>query len=194
MPLPRLLLVLLLAAGFGALNAVLVHLHARPLAEFGSHVLNAGWAWAGLAVAAGALTRTRALGALAGATAALVGLATYYLVDAALRDVSVATSARGDLIWGAASVLVCPVLGVLGSRIGRPGVVALLAALLVPVGALAEMLLLPPGPPSPAVTWTRWTVGLLALAAIAAVLRFRPRSAPATSGRSPHRPPPPPRR
>lgn len=197
MPLPRLLAPLALATGFGVVNAVLVHLHAHPVAEFGSHVLNAGWAWAGLAVAAGALLGSPRLGAVAGGLAAGTALAAYYVTDAALRDVSLATSAAGDAIWGAATVLVCPLLGFVGTRLRRPGTPGLLAGLVVPVGAAVEMLLLPPGPPSPAVTWTRWVVGVLAVAGVVLAARthvvhgeVRPPAAPAASARSPHRPPP----
>ncbi|WP_432564985.1 hypothetical protein [Kineococcus sp. SYSU DK003] len=171
-PSRRLLSALALAVVFGTLNAFLDGAAAAPL-RFAGVVLNAGFAWAGLAVAAGAVVRTPRLAVVAGGLAATVGLSAFYVVDALVRDVPVSSAGDGAVFWFAAGLLLCPALGFAGSQIRRPGVRGLLpgvrgllAALVVPVGAAVEVVVLPPGPDP-----VRWTVGSAAVLAVAAVLR-----------------------
>ncbi|WP_432513382.1 hypothetical protein [Kineococcus sp. SYSU DK001] len=178
------ILVLVVAVAFGALNALLDSAPG-PLHPAGL-VLNAGFAWAGLAVLAGALLRTPARAAVGGWLSGTAGLACFYVVDAAVRDVPLTASAARFPFWAAAALVCCPLLGLVGTRVRGAGIDGLLARLVVPVGALAEVLLHPPGGAA-----VRWGVGLAAVGAGAVLLR---RWRPAASGRSPHRPPPPPRR
>jgi len=127
-------LALLIAVVFGAANGVGVF----------AGIPNAGWAWAALPVVTGALVRRPTPGALAGGAGTVVALAAFSVANAAVRGVPVAEPVRGDLLWWAASVTVCPVLGVLGSRVGRTDLTGLAALLVVPLGAALEMLVLPP--------------------------------------------------
>jgi hypothetical protein len=123
-------------------------------AEFVSLILDSGWAWAALAVAAGWLVsgglRPRTgvcVGALAGCIALLAATATYYCGELLLT---------GDFAWSwivrfwlvGAVALGLP-LGAVGATIRRPGPVGVLAALVVPVGAAANMVVLPPPKESP---------------------------------------------
>ncbi|MBB2901609.1 hypothetical protein FHR75_002424 [Kineococcus radiotolerans] len=183
MPSSRPLVVLALATGFGALNAAL-DLSSSPEARFGGSLLNAGWAWAGLAVLAGALVRTPRRAAAAGWLATSAALLAFALADALLRAVAPAATLRGDATWWAASLLVCPVLGFLGSRVRDPGPLGLLARLLVPLGAALEALVLPPGPAGdPVAVAARAATWLLAAAGALAALRHRAREDPARAGR-----------
>jgi hypothetical protein len=186
-PAPRLLLPLVLATCFGALNAVLA-VSARPAAEFVGQLLNAGWAWAGLAVLAGALVREPLLGAVAGVLSAGSALFAFDAVDALLREVSLVDALSADRLWWAAGLLFCPGLGVVGTQVRRPGTLGLLARLVVPTGAALEAGVRLDGQ---GVRWTVWT----AAAAVSLTLLTHHRRAVresggrAASGRSPHRRP-----
>ncbi len=90
------------------------------------------------------------------------------------------------LVWWMECVVFGSVLGVVGASIRRPGVVGLLAALTVPVGAAVEMLLLPReggafGVVNPVYDWLRPVVWAAA-AATTAVLVVR--SSPAAAAES----------
>ncbi len=172
------------AVAFGALNALLDSAPG-PLRTAGL-VLNAGFAWAGLAVLAGAVLRTPWRAAVGGWLSGTIGLASFYVVDAAVRGVPFTAAAGRFPFWAAAALVCCPLLGLAGTRLHDAGPIGLLARLVVPLGALAEVLVHPPGGPA-----VRWAVGLAAVAAAGVLLtRWRP----AASARSPLRPPPPPRR
>ncbi|RFU86899.1 hypothetical protein DY218_09655 [Streptomyces triticagri] len=106
-----------------------------------SLLLDAGWAWAALAVAMGFLAGAVGRGALSGATALIAATSAYYTVDV------LGWGAGTDAVdWLVAGVPLGLLLGMVGAAARRPGVVGLVAALTVPVGAAVQMLLLPPRP------------------------------------------------
>ncbi|WP_112731320.1 hypothetical protein [Micromonospora noduli] len=145
-------------------------------AEFASLILDAGWAWAAMAVLAGWLvSRSVRLaagilrGALAGGCTLIFATSAYYGVDVIFD---------GDIWWGGTtqywlSVSVClgPLLGAVGALIQRSGPAGTLAVLLVPAGAALQMVLLPP-PPESAMAWPV-RLSVWAAAAVAAVLIVR---------------------
>ncbi|MEV4721052.1 hypothetical protein AB0J94_27960 [Micromonospora noduli] len=145
-------------------------------AEFASFILDAGWAWAAMAVLAGWLvSRSVRLaagmlrGALAGGCTLIFATSAYYGVDVIFD---------GDIWWGGTtqywlSVSVClgPLLGAVGALIQRSGPVGTLAVLLVPAGAALQMVLLPP-PPESAMAWPV-RLSVWAAATVAAVLIVR---------------------
>ena len=110
-----------------------------------SIILDVGWAWAALAVAAGWLAGAPVRGALAAALALLAATTAYYALDSVLREEPLTSYWPELQRWWLASVACGPVLGAVGAFIGRGGVQGLLAGLVVPVGALAQMVVLPPG-------------------------------------------------
>ncbi|MET9919162.1 hypothetical protein ABZZ04_18985 [Streptomyces sp. NPDC006435] len=173
-------------AGFGAVTS-LVNALSSPYTEIGaplkgtpggktakvlSLLLDAGWAWAALAVAAGLLAGTLVRGALAGTLSLIAATAAYYLTDAYVADAESAMA-----YWAVAALLFGPALGAVGAAVRRPGPVGLFAALTVPLGAAAQMIVMPPRPhltltPSivlaEAVVWTSAVLGV-----VLAVRRFR---------------------
>ncbi|MFD4659850.1 hypothetical protein ACFWP2_29955 [Kitasatospora sp. NPDC058444] len=177
-----------LSSPYGKLGRPLAGTAWAGAARVLSLLSGAGWAWAALAVAAGWAAGTWGRGALAGAMSLIAATGAYYVTDAWLRDEPLALY-RGELaLWWAASVLFGLALGAVGTAIRRPGTVGLLAALTVPVGAGAQMVLLPPRPhltPTPATLLAEtivWTVA--ALGAGCAVRRFRAAGRAAEGGRS----------
>ncbi|MFH8471477.1 hypothetical protein [Streptomyces sp. NPDC018000] len=141
--------------GFGAATS-LVNALSSPYAELGepltgtvwasaakvlSLLLDAGWAWAALAVAVGWLAGERVRGALVGALALFAATGAYYVTDAFVAG------AETDMVrWWAAGLPLGLILGAVGAAIRQPGVTGLLAALTVPVGAAVQMVVLPPRP------------------------------------------------
>lgn len=143
--------------------------------EILSLILDSGWAWAALAVLAGWLTGARVPGSavrggVAGAVALLCATGAYYGMDAVLRSEPWYLGG----IWFYASLIVGPVLGAIGSELGRPGVRGLLAGLTVPIGAATQMVVLPPGSalvgPQPAEIAARFVVWALAAIGVAIVV------------------------
>ncbi|MFJ9676614.1 hypothetical protein ACIRP2_00930 [Streptomyces sp. NPDC101194] len=103
--------------------------------------MDAGWSWAALVVAVGWLAGAPVRGALVGALALIAATGAYYVTDA------FASGAETEMVrWGVAAVPLGLVLGAVGSAFRRPGLVGLLAALTVPVGAAVQMVVLPPRP------------------------------------------------
>ncbi|MER5499622.1 MULTISPECIES: hypothetical protein [unclassified Streptomyces] len=173
-------------AGFGAVTS-LVNALSSPYTEIGaplrgtpggrtakvlSLLLDAGWAWAALAVVAGWLAGTLLRGALAGTLSLIAATSAYYVTDAYVADAESAMA-----YWAVAALLFGPALGAVGAAARRPGRVGLLAALTVPLGAAAQMVVMPPRPhltltPSivlaEAVVWTGAVLGV-----VLAVRRFR---------------------
>src|SRR5690606_27075548 len=124
---------------YGLLGSRLIDIPGwAPVTKVASQLLDAGWAWAALAVAAGWLARTPLRGAIAGPLALIAATAAYFVMDSVLR---------GDpllqfevLVWWVASLIFGAPLGVIGAGIRRPGAIGLLAALTVPIGATVQMI------------------------------------------------------
>lgn len=151
--------------------------------EIVSVLLDSGWAWAGLAVLAGFLaTRAkqsglgaRALtrGAVAGVVTLLAATAAYYAVDTVVHDVPLGSYGLDTVFWWAASVVLGPILGAIGSCAGRPGAIGVLAKVTVPVGAAVQMVVRPPGRNEVITTigqWVVWTAAAVIIGVV--VVRF----------------------
>jgi len=168
---------LMLGAMWGGLSSF-TNADVSPFGVAASLLVNAGWAWAGVAVAAGWLVGTAARGAAAGVLALFAMTTAYYGMDSIVHRVQFGSDWYEMLVWWMASVVFGSVLGVVGASIRRPGVVGLLAALTVPVGAAVEMLLLPReggafGVVNPVYDWLRPVVWAAAAATTAVlVVRF----------------------
>ncbi|MFE2932569.1 hypothetical protein [Streptomyces sp. NPDC059278] len=106
-----------------------------------SLLFDAGWSWAALAVLAGLLAGSPVRGAIAGALSLVAATVAYYVTDSAVADASTDMG-----LWVTVGVPFGLVLGAIGSAIRRSGTVGLLAALVVPAGAAAQMLVMPPRP------------------------------------------------
>ncbi|REK88887.1 hypothetical protein DY245_18615 [Streptomyces inhibens] len=146
--------------GFGAVTS-LVNALSSPYVELGmplagtvwakaakvlSLLMDAGWSWAALAVGMGWLAGTRARGALVGALALIAASVAYYVTDAFVLGAPLALFATETFTWSALGLLFGLVLGVVGAAIRWPGLIGLLAALTVPVGAAVQMVVMPPRP------------------------------------------------
>jgi hypothetical protein len=175
-----------LGAGFGAAtslsNRIVTPFDSDSLARVPSLVLDAGWAWAGLAVVAGWLAGAPARGAVAGAVALLAATTVYYVTDSVARDEPFARYGPELLLWWLASVVGGPALGAVGAYVNRPGVPGLLAGLVIPVGMAAQMIVLPLGAGSavatPAERWARlivWAAAAVGGAVVVAVSFMRKR-------------------
>ncbi|MEU8262671.1 hypothetical protein AB0C02_18830 [Micromonospora sp. NPDC048999] len=151
-------------------------------AEFASLILDSGWAWATMAVAVGWLV-SRGLrpvvGALAGALAGCVALIDATIVYGA---VPMLFPFQQGFEWGqmpfwlVASVVLGLPLGAVGATIRRPGPIGALAALVAPVGAALNMVVLPPPAESPVADSVMLTVWGGAATATVLVLVFAVRA------------------
>jgi hypothetical protein len=170
-----------LGSGFGAATSLSNRFDSQvepdSFARVASLVLDAGWAWAALAVVAGWLAGTPARGAVAGVLALIAATTVYYGMDSLTGGDTLAWYWPEMLRWWSASVVFGSVLGALGSFGRRPGVLGLLAGLTIPIGATVQMIVDPPGPggqfATPAENWARLIV--LAAAAVgttAVITRF----------------------
>jgi hypothetical protein len=154
-------------------------------AEFGSLILDAGWAWAAAAALVGWLVSQHATArqtsglwrsAAAGGSALIFATAAYYGTDL-LFD--------GGGWWGMAtrywlvgSALLGPPLGLAGALTRRPGPVGKVATLVVPAGAALQMALLPPPPDSRMAQPVRYSVWIAAVVtAVVTAHRGRRRNA-----------------
>ncbi|MEV4752895.1 hypothetical protein ACFQVD_09125 [Streptosporangium amethystogenes subsp. fukuiense] len=140
---------LALGAGFGALtslvkDASLGGVWVMRIAEVARLLLDVGWSWAALAVAAGWLAGTRTRGVAAGVLALTAATTVYYCTESTLRGLPLAWQVGWMLPWLLASLLFGPPLGAVGATIKNHGVIGLLARLTVPVGAIVEMTFMPP--------------------------------------------------
>lgn len=178
----------------------------RWAAEVASKLLDAGWAWAGLAIAVGWLAGSTARGAIAGSLSLLAATAAYFGMDSILWNepgIDVGLLDRLSFLylywpdfwpeirfWWLASVVLGPVLGVVGASIKRPGVIGLLAGLTLPVGATVQMIWLTGNPPpevspEPAMDWARAIVWVAtAVGAGVIIARFGARLRPSSRTRS----------
>ena len=140
-------------------------------AIFVSQIMDSGWAWAALAFAAGLLTGTWPVrAALAGAAALLAATGAYYATDL-LFGIDAYRQTVG--YWLIRAVVFGLPLGAAGALARRPGPAGLVAGLIVPLGAAANMVLFPvhtglPGESS-ANRWAELTVWVAAVAGAALV-------------------------
>ncbi|PLW71470.1 hypothetical protein GQS52_18920 [Streptomyces sp. SCUT-3] len=191
---------LVVGAGFGAatslinavsspysLGAPLTDTVWMSAAKVLSLLMDAGWAWAALAVVVGRSAGTRARGAVAGVLALVAATAAYYATDSFARDEPFAWYGGEMLMWWAASVLFGSALGAVGAAVGRPGVIGLLAGLTVPVGAAVQMIILPPGSRITSISESDLAVAIVWTAAVAgaiwAVHRFWTAKSETVTGR-----------
>ncbi|MDX3076628.1 DUF6518 family protein [Streptomyces sp. NPDC088354] len=107
-----------------------------------SLLMDSGWCWAALAVAMGWLAATPLRGAVAGPLALIGATMTYFVTDAVVGDENMTSI----VYWLVAGVLFGPALGATGAAIRKPGLIGMLAALAVPMGAAAQMIVMPPRP------------------------------------------------
>lgn len=114
-----------------------------PAARSAGYLVNSGWVWAAVAVAAGWRLRTRGRGATAGMLALLATTSAYYAVDSILRQEPFALYWYELRVWWIASVVVGSALGAVGASMRRAGLTGLCARLIIPVGAAVEMVWLP---------------------------------------------------
>jgi hypothetical protein len=143
-------------------------------AEFASLMLDSGWAWAALAVIVGWQVSTgisSIAGALLAASAGCVAL-----IFATVAYNSMEWLFQGGVAWGAAQfwlagcLILGPPLGAVGFAVRRAGAVGVVAALVVPVGAAVNMVVMPPPPDSAVAEYVRLAVWVGAAAAVAAIL------------------------
>jgi len=167
-----------LGAAFGAAtslsNGLASPFEPDSYARLPSLILDAGWAWAALAVAAGLRADAPARGAALGVAALLAATTVYYGTDSMVRDEPLAWYWPELLRWYLASLAFGPALGGVGAYAKRPGLTGLLARLAVPVGAAAQMIVLPPGsgaaPLTPDLRWAQVIVLVAAGVAVALVV------------------------
>ena len=110
-------------------------------------ILNTGCAWAALAFTVGWFITTQARpvkaywgGAIAGVAALLTATAAYYLTDLLL---GVDMNWQAAAFWSVRAIAFGAPLGVAGVIARRGGWLGLIAAFTVPVGAMANMVILP---------------------------------------------------
>lgn len=149
-------------------------------AEFVSLVLDSGWAWAATAVVVGWLVSDSRrpgaavrIGAVAGCAALVVATAVYYGGELLFNG----GAGWGEVrYWWIRSLVLGLPLGAVGATIRRPGPAGMVAALVVPVGAALNMVLLPPPADSPVaepVLLTVWGGAAAATVIAVRVLRAR---------------------
>lgn len=139
------LLGLALGVATSAVDVVAGGLDQTPAWRAASMLLNAGCVWAGLAVLGGWLLATPWRGAVAGVGSLISAVAAYYCYGLVFGDrVGIAFSGLSAHVrmWTILAVLAGPLLGLAGALARRSGLVGMIAALVVPVGAAVEMLVL----------------------------------------------------
>jgi hypothetical protein len=107
-----------------------------------SMILNAGSAWAGLAVLSGWIVGRPRAAAAAGVVGLACAVDGYYAFGVVLGDrVQVGPAGLTGVLrlWAVSAIVAGPVLGVAGALIHRSGILGLVAALVVPVGVVVEM-------------------------------------------------------
>jgi hypothetical protein len=107
-----------------------------------SMVLNSGSAWAALAVVGGWLIGRPLAGAVGGTVALVAAVVGYYafgVLAGDRTDVGFAGVSGAVRMWALLAVVVGPALGLAGALVRRPGLVGLVAVLVVPVGVVVEM-------------------------------------------------------
>jgi hypothetical protein len=161
-----------LSSPYGKLGAGLVGTRwgwVSDVAEVGSLLLDVGWAWAAVAVAAGWLAGAIGRGAVAGMVSLMAATAAYFVMDSLLREESVTGYVGEARYWWLASLTLGPFLGAVGASLMRFGVTGLFAGLIVPVGALVQTLFLQPDLASSSRPEGVWALGIVSAAAIACI-------------------------
>lgn len=178
-------MVVLAGAAYGVVTAAVDEvaggLDQTTAARSAGMILNAGGAWAGVAVLSGRSQRRPGLSALAGALGLTAAVVAYYAFG--LRwgdrvDVGLAGVTEVLRLWLTAALVVGAALGVVGGLTQRSGWVGLTAALVVPVGVVTEMLVLRRlGPDSwgadPTLAWTQSALVVVALLGAAAAVHLK---------------------
>lgn len=170
----RLLAAPVLGGALGVLASVSNAL-TDPLGQSLSYVMNAGWAWAGVAVAAGWVAATCLRGAIAGVVAQMAAALGYYVSDSMIHGWPFVNQLREITYWFATALVFGALLGLVGAFGRRRGVVGLLGRLVVPLGAVVEMVwpIRWPDVSDPTLLHVRVVVGVLALTSIGViVLRY----------------------
>lgn len=117
--------------------------HGTTAARAWALVLNAGWTWAALSVWSGWLIRHPAPALVAGMLGALVAVIAYYVFAGTVGDrvhLGVAGLLPRMERWSMVALIFGPFLGLIGALTRRRGVIGLLAALVVPIGAAIEFM------------------------------------------------------
>lgn len=154
-------------------------------AEFVSLILDSGWAWAATAVLAGFLAgrgRRPVVGALAGFVALSIATIAFYLVEGLFADSWDGWWYQTEFWLLRALVLGMP-LGAVGVLARRGGIAGALAALVVPAGAVLNLIVLPlpaesrMAAPVAVTVWTGAIAGVVLIALRLVRERTRPVSA-----------------
>lgn len=146
-------------------------------AEFVSLILDSGWAWAALAVVVGWLVSKGlrpGVGVLRGAAAGCIALVVATMVYDSLEALFQHGTGGGWRLqyWLILGVVLGLPLGAVGASTRRPRLAGVLAALVVPVGAVVNMIVMPPSAESlVAVPVTLTVCGAAAMAAVVVVTR-----------------------
>lgn len=106
-------------------------------------ILDSRWAWAAVAISAGLLGKRALVGAAAGATAMTGAMVVYLLVDHQLRGPT--PESTDPLPWIVASLTVGAGAGLIGHFARRRDLAGTLCRLVMPLGALTQWILMPPG-------------------------------------------------
>lgn len=160
---------------YGTIGSQIVDTRLMWVAEVASKLLDSGWAWAGLAIAAGWLADTSVRGAFAGALALIAATFAYFVMDSVLWGGPSPLYWSEIRSWWLVSVILGPALGVVGANIRRPGIIGLFAKLTLPIGATVQTIWLSGAPPGgdPALDWARAIVWIAAgVAAGIVITRF----------------------
>jgi hypothetical protein len=140
-----------------------------------SLVVNAGAAWAGVAVLGGWALGSVRRGLLGGPLALVPAVVLYYALGAVLGSENADGSAGLIAFFGLVALVVGPALGAAGGLVRRRGVLGLVAMLVVPAGVGLELVWrsstagLPPDPARPVANLI--LVAMTASGVVAAVAR-----------------------
>ncbi|MET9046712.1 MULTISPECIES: hypothetical protein [unclassified Streptomyces] len=129
-----------LSSPYGPIGARVAGSAAARACTVVSLLLDAGWSWAALAVVVGWAVATPARAAVGAMAALAAATVSYYVVDAYVWD-----AGTDMVVWLVVGVPLGLVLGAVGALVRRPGLTGLFAALVVPVGAAVQMVVMPPG-------------------------------------------------
>lgn len=155
-----------------------------------SLVVNAGAAWAGMAVLGGWVLGSVRHGLLGGPLALVPAVAAYYLLGAVVGSENRDGSADLITFFGLLALVTGPALGAVGGLVRRGGPLGLAAALVVPLGVCVELVWrstsvgLPPDPARPVADRILLALaGAGAAAALGRHLRAALKSRRGTTGR-----------